>query len=222
MSWLTMLASFFLFRILFAYPYVFIALIALYILRDRIPNPADLFRRKRKIAQLTRMVEVNPYDSTARRNLGMLLLDEGKPADAATHLAEAYKKELDSAEVNHLMGIALLQSGKPGEAVPYLEKVIAVEPRFRYGESHLYLAEAQLALGKREDALASLERFMGINSTSIEGKYFLAKTLHALGRKQEARTAADEGIRFHKGNPSFRRRRDWRWDVKLKAIRRAM
>lgn len=222
MSWISMLMYFLLFRVLFQYPYIVIPVIAVIVLRDRIPNPADLFRRRRKITALTTQVRVNPHDSTARRDLGMLLLDAGRPSEARENLAVAYNKDPDSAEINHLLGLSLLRSGQADNAAGHLKKAIEVAPRFRYGESHLYLGEAMMELDRPQDALKSLEEFIGINNTSIEGKYFVARALSALGRKDDALKAASEGIAFHKGNPSFRRRRDWRWYVRLKALRRRL
>ncbi|HEX9859958.1 MAG TPA: tetratricopeptide repeat protein [Nitrospirota bacterium] len=222
MTWLSMIAYYFLFSILFRYPYIFLAVVIAYILRDRIPNPADLFRRKKKIAQLNSMVSVNPYDSTARRDLGMLLLDAGRPGEARDNLIEAYRKDGGSAEINHLLGLAMLRTGQAEKAAGYLARAIEVEPRFRYGESYLYMGEAHLELGRPEDAVKTLNDFLAINNSSIEGKYFMAKALSLLGMKEEALKAAEEGIRFHRGNPSFRRRRDWRWNVKLKALRRRL
>ncbi len=222
MSWITALFYFFIFGFLFRYPYIVLILILLYVFRDRIPNPADLFRRKRRIARLYRHLEVNPHDLTARRDLGMALLDSGRPADAREVLREANKKDGDSVEINHLLGLALLRSGSAGEATGYLKAAVEKEPRFRYGESHLYLAEAHLAEGRPDESLKSVREYLAINSTSIEGQYCLAKTLAALGDKKGAAQATADGIKYHKGNPSFRRRRDWRWYVRLKGVKRGL
>jgi tetratricopeptide (TPR) repeat protein len=96
---------------------------------------------------------------------------------------------------------------------------VELEPRLKYGESWLYLGEAEIALGKHQDALESLKKHLSINNTSIEGLYQYARALNALGMKDEAKKAIADGIRYHKGNPSFRRRRDWRSYVKLKHFR---
>ena len=222
MSWISMILYFLVFELLLRYPYVFVPLILLYVFRDRIPNPADFFRRRNKISRLHTHLDVNPYDLTARRDLGMLLLDARKPAEARDVLEEAYRKDGDSVEINHLLGLSLIRSGKPADAVGHLKSAVEKEPRFRYGESHLYLGEALLGAGKPEDALGSLKEYMSINSTSIEGLYFLGKTFATLGDKEAAAAAVRDGIKFHKGNPSFRRRKDWRWYVRLKSLKRGL
>jgi len=222
MTWLTWIFYFLIFDLFLRYPYIVVAIVLIYVFRDRIPNPADLFRRKKKITSLFTQLGVNPSDLTARRDLGMLLLESGRPAEAREVLAEAYKKDPDSVEINHLLGLALLRSGKNGESVEHLNKAVEMESRFRYGESHLYLGEALLAQGNIQDALKSLREYMSINQTSIEGLYFLAKALAAAGDKKAAADAVAEGIRYHKGNPSFRRRKDWRWYVRLKSVRKGL
>ncbi len=219
MSIITYILYFILFNILLRHPYILVILVLLYVFRDRIPNPSDWVRRNQAYSRLKRTVEVNPYDSTARRDLGMVLLEKHMPEDALAHFLEALKKEPNSAEVNHFTGLAYLRCGKAEEAEKRLKKASEIEPRLKYGESWLFLGEAEIALGKFESALESLKKHLSINNTSIEGLYQYARALNALGKKDEARKAIEDGIRYHKGNPGFRRRRDWRSYVKLKHFR---
>ncbi len=219
MGIITYILYFILFNILLRHPYILVVLVLLYIFRDRIPNPSDWIRRGQAYSRLKKTVEVNPYDSTARRDLGMVLLEKRMPEEALTHFLEALKKEPNSAEVNHFAGLSYLRSGKAEEAERHLKRASELEPRLRYGESWLYLGEAEIALGKFDSALESLKKHLSINNTSIEGLYQYARALNALGKKDEARKAIQDGIRYHKGNPGFRRRRDWRSYVKLKHFR---
>ena len=108
MSWITLIFSFFLFRILFQYPYVLAIVVLAYIFRDRIPDPTAWFRRRKNYKRLTYEVSVNPHDSTARRDLGMVLLEKKRPKEALDNFLGALKKD-DSAEINHLAGIAYLR-----------------------------------------------------------------------------------------------------------------
>jgi len=222
MSILKIFLFFLIFDILLRYPYIVIPIILLIVFRDRIPNPSEFFRRGRRRRSLVHAVEVNPHDFTSRRDLGMILLDTRKPAEALEVLSPAHEKDGSSAEVNHLMGQAFLRSGKPAEAVGYLKKSIEVDPRFRYGESHLYLSEAQLALKDMDGALNSIETYLGINQTGIEGLYQYARVLDALGEKDKAKEVVQRAIKTHKSNPRFRRNRDWRWYVRLKTLKRSL
>ena len=217
-----MILYFLLFNILLRYPYILAALVIAYLLRDRIPSPSAYFRRQKAFNRLRQSVAVNPHDSTARRDLGLVLLDKGMPREALANFLEALKKEPGSAEINHFTGLSFLRSGEPGKAAEYLRKAAELEHRLRYGEPHLYLGEAYLTMNRPEEALKSIETFLSINSTSIEGLYNYARALSALGRKDDAKKAALDGIRCHRGNPGFRRRRDWPWYVKLKAMRRGL
>ncbi|HEY3347177.1 MAG TPA: tetratricopeptide repeat protein, partial [Nitrospirota bacterium] len=181
MTWITAIFYFFIFRILLQYPYILLALVLAYFLRDRIPSPAEFFRRQKAFKRLQFQVGINPHDSTARRDLGLVLLDKKRPADALGNFMEALKKEPDSPELNHYVGLSLLRTGKAAEAVPYLEKAIKIEPRLKYGESYLYLGEALLELNRNAEALEALKTFLGINHTSIEGLYQYARALKANG-----------------------------------------
>ena len=222
MSWITLIFSFFIFRILFQYPYLLAIVVLAYIFRERIPDPTAWFRRRKNYKRLMYEVNINPHDSTARRDLGMVLLEKGQPKEALENFLEALKKDSEFGEVNHFTGLAYLRAGDAAKAVGYLQKAIEIEPKLRYGESYLYLGEALTTLGKPEEALDALKTFLSINNTSIEGMYQYARALAALGRKDEAKQAIEDGIKYHKHNPGFRRRRDWRSNVKLKALRRRM
>ncbi len=214
--------AFILFNILLRHPYVLVIVVLVYIFRERIPSPADWVRRNRNFGRLKHEVSVNPYDSTARRDLGMVLLEKGQPKEALENFLEALKKDSEFGEVNHFTGLAYLRSGDAANAVGYLQKAIKIDPKLRYGESYLYLGDALTTLGKPEEAIDALKTYLSINNTSIEGLYQYARALTALGRKDEAKQAIEDGIRYHKNNPGFRRRRDWRSNVKLKALRRRM
>ena len=203
MSIISYILYFIVFNLLLRHPYILVAAVLLYVFRDRIPNPSAWVRRSQVFSRLRRAVAVNPHDSTARRDLGMVLLDKKRPEEALANFLEALKKEPNSAEVNHFTGLAYLRSGKPVEAEKYLGRAVELEPRLKYGESWLYLGEAQIALGKHQEALESLKKHLSINNTSIEGLYQYARALNALGMKDEAKKAVEDGIRYHKGNPFF-------------------
>jgi len=222
MSILKILLFFLIYDVILRHPYVVIPIILLIIFRDRIPNPSEIFRRNKRRKLLTQAVSVNPHDFTSRRDLGMILLEKRKPAEALEVLRPASEKDGSSAEINHLMGLALLRSGKPQEAVDYLKKSIETDPRFRYGESHLYLGEALLEMKDADGALRSIEAYLDINQTGIEGLYQYAKALAALGDREKAKEVLIRAIKTHKSNPRFRRNRDWRWYVRLKSLKRSL
>jgi tetratricopeptide (TPR) repeat protein len=221
MTWLTALLYFFIFTILLRHPYVLLVVVLAYIFRDRIPDPSAYVRRSKAFSRLKYAVSVNPHDSTARRDLGMVLLEKKRPKEALENLLDALKKD-DSAEINHLVGVAYLRCGQAEKAAEHLKKAISLDPRFKYGETYFCLGEALLAAGRPDEALEYLKAGLSINNTSIEGLYQYARALSMLGRKDEARKAAEDGIRYHKANPGFRRRRDWRSYVKLKGLRRGL
>ncbi len=157
MSWITLIFSFFIFRILLQYPYVLAIVVLAYIFRERIPDPTAWLRRRKNYKRLMYEVSVNPYDSTARRDLGMVLLEKGQPKEALENFLEALKKDSEFGEVNHFTGLAYLRAGDAANAVGYLQKAIKIDPKLRYGESYLYLGEALTTLGKPEEAIDAIK-----------------------------------------------------------------
>ena len=218
---MTWLFYWLLFDVFLRYPYIVVTLVLLYYFRDRIPSPTAYFQRQKAFTRLKQEVAINPHDSTARRNLGFILLEKNRPKEALDNFLDALKKD-DSAEINHFAGVAYLRSGMPDKAVEHLKKAIAMDPRFRLGESYQWLGDAYNTLGRHEEALDTLKSCLSLNTTSIEGKYQYARALKGLGKKDEAKKAAEEGITFHRHNPRFLRRRDWRSYVRLKSLKRGL
>lgn len=198
-------------RALVEYPYLVAAGVLLWVFRDRIPNPARLFRRSARVRRLEGLVALNPDNADDRMELGELLIEAGRPRDAAPHLEAAVRKAPDSPGAQFLLGLARLRDGAPAEAVPALEAAARLDGAHRYGEVPLRLGEALAAVGRDRDAAAALEAHLRVNASSAEGLYRLAVLRLAQGDRDGARQAVEE-LRATVGqSPRFRRRLDRPW-----------
>ena len=70
-----------------------------------------------------------------------------------------------------MSGVAHLLAGNPDKAVEALVAVTHREPNFQYGEAYLRAADALMALGRWDDADDALERYVKINSSSVEARW---------------------------------------------------
>jgi tetratricopeptide (TPR) repeat protein len=104
---------------------------------------------------------------------------------------------VDSAHNQGKIGVLYMAQGRARKALPYLERAASGEPGV--ADWHYRLAQARLALGQREAALADLERCTRIDDEHAYGAALRARaaTLNDLGRPAEALDVLAEVERNH-------------------------
>lgn len=131
----------------------------------------DLAKGKEAKLFFQKALTCDPYSHLAHYNLGNIAMDERDDALAEKHFRAALLIKPDHARSLHNMGVLLLEraekAAKPDpdelrRAAGFLEKSAKVDPGNAL--THLNLAKAYLALGKRVEAGRSLDaaaRFSG-------------------------------------------------------------
>ena len=118
-----------------------------------------------------------------------------------------------SAELHYLMGLAHLGERQWQAAVDSFVATLQLEARFRYGDPYLRMADALVRLGRWKDAEETLDCFLGINGSSLEGWVKLAavrKHDPARGARASAATRR-EARAVYAQLPAFQRRHQIGW-----------
>ena len=135
----------------------------------------------------------NPEVRLAHFNLGVLAESQG---DADGALA-AYRREFeqhDDAYKAVFNAARLLQQRRSPEARALFERAVAINERF--AEGHFYLAQARLAAGETDGAVASARAGLKIDRTSSSaplGHFVLADVAMRQGRLDEAAREFEAG-----------------------------
>jgi tetratricopeptide (TPR) repeat protein len=95
-------------------------------------------------------VAARPENSRALANLGVTLVELGRPAEAEPYLRRAVAVRPDFPEAQSGLGVALCMQGRLEEGVTHLERAVALEPDYR--DAWRNLGEASGALGRRGPA----------------------------------------------------------------------
>ncbi len=142
--------------------------------------------------------------------LGDVYYKQGKLDRAeASYRAALERDATDLDNLSHF-GQCLLRQNRPGEAKPYLEKVLAEDPRHDFGFTHMALAEARQALGETAAAIADWRKVLENNSYA-RARVQLAELLATAGDVAGAREQAQETIADDVHAPAFQRSRDKMW-----------
>jgi tetratricopeptide (TPR) repeat protein len=176
-----------------------------------LPDPFVLIRTSGRIGALRRQIAANAANVTARRDLGMILIERLRPRAALVPLTEAIERDPDNAELCYLLGVARFRSGDAQGALEPLVRAVELDPRVRFGEPFLVAAQALEQLGRYDEAEDALERYNDANSSSVEGQVRLARLL---GRKRDgdaARRALQSALETWAQLPSYAKRRQAAW-----------
>ena len=192
-------------------PWLLIPIGLVFLARRWIPDPMVYVRTFGRISALSRQIEANPSNVTARRDLAVIYLDRMRPGRAAELLADARKRFPDDAELLFLTGLAAFRRGRYEEALDPLVQSVARDPRLRFGEPYLLAGDALARLGRNEEAIDAYDRYVANASSSIEGLVKKARVHRLLGEAEAAKKDLDEALKTWGQIPGFQRRKQLGW-----------
>jgi hypothetical protein len=186
-----------------------------------LPDPVRMVARWRRKGSLRRTLLANPHDRRARFELAELLLEGGRPGEAAETLRPNVEAGDEDVRTAWVMGAALARSGAREPAERALAIARDAEPGFRMGEIDLELGRMRLAGGELAGAREALERLVAARPGTVEGRFLLARALEGLGDGAGARRVRDEAWNEYASLPAFQRRRERRYAWRIRPWRPA-
>jgi tetratricopeptide (TPR) repeat protein len=172
-----------------------------------------------RISRLSREIDSNPSNVTARRDLAVLYLERLRPGRAAKLLEEARERFPNDAELLFLNGLAYRKMGEPERALDPLVRAVEIDPRLRFGEPYLVAGDALSDLGRNAEAVDAYERYVSACSSSVEGHVKLSRALRRAGEDKPARDALDSAFDTFRQIPGYKRRRELGWYLRAQLDR---
>jgi hypothetical protein len=178
------------------------------------------FSRRKRIRALRAMVVENPSAGNYEE-LGDLLLEEKKYAEARTCFDEALRQRTDHVDPFYRRGIAAFQMGDAATALSDFERVVKTDPKYDYNGAQLYYARSLAATGRTEDAARSFEKLVGSGGTT-EALCHAAEFFAAQGRMAEAKELVDRIAKRKLTMPAYQKRRERPWLRRSSALSRRL
>jgi hypothetical protein len=193
-----------------------VLLIILYALDRRFlgltPSFLRPLRLNRKLQQLRRHLQASPHDTSSKVELARVLIEKKRFVEAEKLLAEVLPIMDQSADVHFELGLCKLKLGDMAQGQRLMQKALELNPRVRYGEPYLRLAEA-LASIRPEEAVSCIKQFRDLHSSSCEAYYRLGQLNESIGRKAESKAAYQEVRDVYRSLPGYSRRQQRRWAI---------
>lgn len=203
---------------LFGNPFIALfVLLVLYSLIDMrfvglLPDLSKPFRQAGAVRRLKQTLELNPHDANAHLELGTILAEKRRWAQAAEHL-ELAAKRLDNSQSYYRLGTAYFHLGRLDEGKEALQKALQMNPKVGYGEPYVYLAEYQLKKGGSLDELEGLDEALA-QYGSVDVLYRIGRLYEEAGDRDRARNMYEEALETYKGYPGFLRKQQRRTALK--------
>jgi tetratricopeptide (TPR) repeat protein len=186
-------------------------LLLLFLLRDRIDDFMRSARARQSFKQNLEAATLNPADSSAHYNLGLLYQNRGDFDSAADAFRKAVAIDNLETDAHYQLGRIARQQERLDEAIAHFEKVVRQNSNHSHHEIWREIGLAYYAAGQYQDALEMLDKFLGQRPSDAQGRYWRGMTLYQLGRNSEALQEMQECIETVKTAPAYKYRTDRQW-----------
>ena len=156
-------------------------------------------------ALAVKALSIAPEKAPGHVCLGIVRIYTNRVAQGIAELERALAIDRNLAAAHAYIGIAKCFLGRAEETEAHVHNALRLSPRDTFAYLwRTYLGVAKVFLGKDEDAVTQLRRAIEINRNFHPAHFYLAAALAGLGRLDEARVAAKEGLSI---DPTFTIRR---------------
>src|SRR3989475_258212 len=148
----------------------------------------------------THALATYPQTSMAQNNLGAVLADQGKLAEAIEHYQRALQIRPENVEALNNLGVALARQGKLAEASDPFKQ--ALQNRPDYAEAHNNLGVALAQQGKLAEAIDHYRQALRIMPNDVEVHNNLGRALAQQGKMAEASEHYEQALRLGRAGRS--------------------
>jgi tetratricopeptide (TPR) repeat protein len=189
----------------------FLLLMLFFLLRGYFTGIVSNQRARAAFKQNLEAATVNPRDSSAHYNLGLIHQNRGELDQARERFQRAIDIDPDELDAHYQLGrIARAQNRLP-EAIGHFEQVVQRDQAHAQHEIWREIGATYIAAGQYSDARDALERFLDRRTNDPQGLYLMGRAYAGLGDNREATTSMQACIEAVKTAPPYKYRSEKRW-----------
>ena len=166
---------------------------------------------------------INPHDSDAHYQLGLLHLQRHQYTEAANRFKQALEIDPEELDAHFQLGRLANLKSQPEEALNHFNFVLTRDKQFAQNEIWREFGATHLAAGRFAEARQALDYYAERRPYDPEGLYLLGEALLKLGDRPLAREAFERSIEAEKTNPYSRHQRLRKWrrlaEKQLRSVR---
>jgi protein O-mannosyl-transferase len=151
------------------------------------------------IALYRQTLEKNPDCFLIHNNLGLVLVQNGKPREAIEHYRQALRLKHTYSDACNNLGIVLMQTDRAQEAIEYYRKAVDLKPN--YTAAHNNLGVALVQTGQPQEAIAHYEEAVRLQPDYVDAHNNLALALTNTGRLLEAIEQCKKSLLINPDSP---------------------
>ena len=189
----------------------FLLLLVFLFLRGYIGDVSRNHRARVAFKQNLEAATLNPADSSAHYNLGLIHQQRGDLTEARERFQKAIEIDENETDAHYQLGRIARQQQRLGDAIRHFEQVVSREPGHSQYEIWREVGSTYIDAGQYTDARNALEQFLEHRPSDPEGLYLMGRAHAGLGDKREAASLMQACIDAVKTSPAYKYRTSKRW-----------
>jgi tetratricopeptide (TPR) repeat protein len=189
----------------------FLLLLLFLLLRGYFSDIVGQQRARAAFKQNLEAATVNPRDSSAHYNLGLIHQQRGELDQARERFQRAIDIDPDELDAHYQLGRIARAQNRLAEAIGHFEQVVQREQSHAQHEIWREIGATYIAAGQYSDARNTLEKFLERRLNDPQGLYLIGRAHAGLGDSQEAASSMQACIEAVKTAPAYKYRTEKRW-----------
>jgi Tfp pilus assembly protein PilF len=189
----------------------FLLVLLFFLLRGYFNDIVGSHRAKAAFKQNLESATLNPADSSAHYNLGLIHQSRGELELARQRFERALQIDPEEVDASYQLGRIARQQKQYADAIQNFEHVVVRNPAHSQYEIWREVAATYIAAGQFEDARTALDQFLEHRPSDPEGLYLMGRAHAGLGHNREATSLMQACIEAVKTAPAYKYRASKRW-----------
>ena len=189
----------------------FLLLFAFLLLRGYFTEIVSTQRARAAFKQNLEAATINPRDSSAHYNLGLIHQQRGELDQARERFQRAIEIDPDEVDAHYQLGRSARAQNRLAEAIGHFEQVVQRDQYHSQNEIWREIGATYIGAGQFADGRDTLQKFLDRRENDPQGLYLMGRAHAGLGDQQEAASSMQACIDAVKTAPAYKYRAEKRW-----------